>query len=175
MRRLLLLRHSKAERGVPGVSDQERRLTREGEADARTMGLYIARHRFVPERALVSPATRTRDTWARASAALQGLPAGDFEPRIYDATPGTLLSVIQSAPADIQTLILIGHNPGLHELAILLIASGDVDLRERLREKFPTSGLAVIDFPAAAWADLHPRSGRLECFVSPKTIAAATN
>jgi phosphohistidine phosphatase len=70
---------------------------------------------------------------------------------------------------------MLGHNPGLHELAVMLVANGDIDTRERLRENFPTSGIAIIDFVLDAWSKLHPRSGRLERFISPKAIAGATN
>ena len=174
MRRLLLFRHATAERGALGTSDQARELTPDGRADATAMGRYIARHAFKPDRVLVSPAVRTRETWTAMQPAL-GEVATDYEPRIYDATPDSLFAVVKDAPATAQTLMLVGHNPGLHEFAIQLTATGDIDVRERLREKFPTSGLAILDFALESWSALHPRSGRLERFVSPKTISAATN
>ena len=86
-----------------------------------------------------------------------------------------ILAVIKDAPPSAHTLMVIGHNPGLHELALMLIASGDVEARERLREKLPTSGLVIIDFAFDEWARLHPQSGRLERFVSPKSLEAAAN
>jgi len=67
---------------------------------------------------------------------------------------------------------VIGHNPGLHELARLLIASGDIEAREQLTEKLPTSGLVIIDFAVDSWARLHPHSGRLERFVTPQSLEA---
>jgi phosphohistidine phosphatase len=175
MRRLLIFRHAQAEKAFLGESDLARVLTAEGRADAEAMGSYMARHNFRPDRALVSTAARTRDTWDALRGAWNPAPAADFEARIYDAGPGTLTGVIQAAPDGAHTLMLIGHNPGLHELAVMLVATGDVDIRERLRENLPTSGLAVIDFAFEHWRDLHPRSGRLERFASPKTINAATN
>jgi phosphohistidine phosphatase len=174
MRRLLLFRHATAERGAPGTSDQARELTPEGRDDAAAMGRYIARHAFKPERVLVSPSARTRETWTAMQPALGDIPT-DYNARIYDATAEALLTVLKSAPAAAQTVMLIGHNPGLHEFAVQLMATGDIDVRERLREKFPTSGLAILDFALESWAALHPRSGRLERFVSPKTISAATS
>ncbi len=75
----------------------------------------------------------------------------------------------------IRTLVVVGHNPGLHEAARLLIAAGDVEARERLNEGLPTSGLAVIDFAGDDWDKLHPRSGRLERFVTPRLLKAATD
>jgi phosphohistidine phosphatase len=175
MRRLLIFRHATAEKAFPGDSDMARMLTPDGHADAAAMGGYMARHNFRPDRAIVSPSSRTRETWAALHPAFGAAPAADFADRIYDAGPAALSAVIRDAPDSARTLLLIGHNPGLHDFAVQLVATGDVDTRERLRENFPTSGLAVLDFAFEHWRDLHPRSARLERFVSPKTIAAATS
>jgi phosphohistidine phosphatase len=175
MRRLMLLRHSAAERANPGESDQARQLSPEGRADAATIGAYLGSHAFRPDRVLVSPSTRTRETWRQVAAALRTAPEAIFDERIYDATAQNLFNVIAEAAGDARSVLMLGHNPGLHELAILLVATGDIDTRERLRENFPTSGVAIIDFAIDNWAKLHPRSGRLERFVSPKLIASATN
>jgi phosphohistidine phosphatase len=175
MRRLILLRHSTAVRAEPGESDQDRVLTAEGRADAAMVGAYLANHSFRPDRVLVSPAARTRDTWRQVAAALLVTPDAGFDQRIYNATPQTLFNVLAEGPDGARAVLMLGHNPGLHELAVLLVANGDIDLRERLRENFPTSGIAVIDFALDSWSKLHPHSGRLERFVSPKLIAGATN
>ena len=175
MRRLFLFRHATAERGASGTSDKARELTPEGREDAAAMGRYMTRHRFTPDAVLISPSTRTRETWDAMKGSVGQAARPEFDDRIYDASAQVLLTVLKSAPADATNLMLIGHNPGTHELAILLMATGDIDTRERLREKFPTSALAVFDFALENWSELHPRSGRLERFVSPKTITAATN
>jgi phosphohistidine phosphatase len=174
MRRLLLLRHAKAERAKPNGRDHERALEERGRADARRIGGYLARHNFVPDRALVSPATRTRETWALASQALEQTPAADFDERIYEATPQAILKAIQETPPNVRTLLVIGHNPGLQELAAQLIAAGDVEARQRLKEHFPTSALAAIGI-ASDWGGLHPHAGRLEHFVTPHSLEAATD
>jgi phosphohistidine phosphatase len=175
MRRLLLFRHSAAERAEPGESDERRMLSAEGRADAAAMGAYLASHVFRFDRALVSPSTRTRETWHQLAVPLRTSSAPIFDARIYNAAAQTLLTVLKQQPNEAGTLLLIGHNPGLHELATMLVATGDVDTREQLRENFPTSGMATIDFALDGWDKLHPHSGRLERFVSPKSIAAATN
>jgi phosphohistidine phosphatase len=175
MRRLMLLRHSAAERANPGDSDQERPLSPEGRADAATIGAYLGNHSFRPDRVLVSPSTRTRETWRQIAAALRTAPEPVFDERIYNAAAQSLFNVIAEMAGDAQSVLMLGHNPGLHELAVLLVATGDIDTRERLRENFPTSGVAIIDFALDDWAKLHARSGRLERFVSPKLIASATN
>ena len=170
MRRLLLLRHSKAERSAPGASDHERALIERGSKDAAKIGAYMASHALTPERVLVSTAARCQQTWKAASGAFKPAPAAASAAKLYDATPQTILAVIKDAPAAAHSLLIVGHNPGLHELALLLIASGDVDTRERLREQLPTSGLVVIDFAFDDWGRLHPRCGRLERFVSSKSL-----
>ena len=175
MRRLLLFRHSKAERAEPGGDDHARVLNERGRSDAATIGAYMARHGLVPERVLASTAARAQETWKHAAAAFKPAPSARAEQRLYDANAQAILDVIKAAPAAPHTLLVIGHNPGLHEVALNLIASGDIDTRERLREKFPTSGLAIIDFALDDWGKLHMRGGRLERFVSPKSLEAATN
>lgn len=175
MRRLLLFRHAKAERSDPGIPDRSRALTERGKKDAATIGAFIAAHALVPDRVVVSPALRTQETWKFTATALHPAPAAQSIERLYDATPHAILTIIKDAPALAHTLMVIGHNPGLHELALMLIASGDVETRERLREKLPTAGLVIVDFPSDDWGKLHPQSGRLERFVSPKSLETAAN
>jgi phosphohistidine phosphatase len=174
MRRLLLLRHAKAERAQPDDSDLARTLIERGRKDAAKIGAYIAGHGLIPERVLISTAARSQATWKYAAAALRPAPAAMTVERLYNATPHGILAVVKDTPAAIQSLLVVGHNPGLHELAEMLIASGEVEARERLREKLPTSGLAIIDFAFDDWSKLHPKAGRLERFVNPRSLAAAT-
>ena len=173
MRRLILFRHSKTERIAPGQADFDRELTERGHGDADIIGAYLARHKLAPSHALVSPARRTRQTWGIVSARLKPAPHVTFEDRIYDASPERLFRLVETADTAADTLMIVGHNPGLHELALALIATGDIDAREQLQEKFPTSALVVLDFAFKEWRDLHPQSGRLERFVSPRTLADA--
>jgi phosphohistidine phosphatase len=175
MRRLLLLRHAKAERSDPGMQDLSRVLIERGRKDAAKIGAYMAGHALVPDRVVLSPSARTQETWKYASAAFKPAPAAMSAERLYDATPHDIIGVVSDSPAAAHTLMLIGHNPGLHEAALMMIASGDIDARERLRERLPTSGLVIIDFAFDDWSKLHPQSGRLERFVSPKTLEPAAN
>lgn len=175
MRRLLLLRHAKAERSQPGERDYERVLAERGHGDAPRIGRYMARHGFVPDLAMVSTSTRTRETWALCEPAFKRAPPATFEDRIYEATPQAILGVIKETDADVGTLLVVGHNPGLQELAALLVASGDIEARQRLKEGFPTSALAVINFAVDDWSGLHPHAGRLEHFVTPRMLASETD
>lgn len=175
MRRLLLLRHAKAERLQPGGRDQDRGLTERGRADAKKLGAYLARHAFVPDRAVVSTSARTRETWQLLATAFAKAPPVSLEDRLYNASPQAILQAIKDAEAKTGTLLVIGHNPGLQELASMLIASGDIDARERLGEDFPTAALAAIGFAAEDWNSVHAHGGRLEHFVTPRWLATATD
>ena len=175
MRRLLLLRHAKSDWSEPGADDHERRLNRRGREAAPRIGAYLHRHRLIPDSVLCSTARRTRETWDLVAAELPSAPPATYVERLYEATPRTILDLLREAEPGGKSLLVVGHNPGLHDLATLLVASGDLDDRERLREKLPTGGLVVIDFAIGNWSKLHPRSGRLDRFVAPRTLAAATD
>jgi phosphohistidine phosphatase len=175
MRRLLLLRHAKSDWSEPGTPDRDRPLNRRGHEAASKIGTYLARHRLIPDSVLCSPAARARDTWALVAGELPDMPPVSLDERLYEAEPEAILEVLRETKPGIRSLLVVGHNPGLQELTSLLIASGDLEHRERLREKFPTAGLVVIDFAVKAWSRLHPRSGRLERFVVPRMLAAATD
>jgi phosphohistidine phosphatase len=103
------------------------------------------------------------------------MPPHVFDERLYEAEPQAILQVIRECRRAALALLVVGHNPGLQELATLLVASGDADARQRMTEKFPTSGLAVIEFALDDWARLHPHAGRLDHFVSPRSLKATTD
>jgi len=173
MRRLMLLRHAKSDRSAPGAPDRERALEARGKETAPKIGAYMAKHGLVPDQALCSTARRTHDTWTLVASAFSNAPPVTFEERVYDATADTILDIVREIDDTARSLLVVGHNPGLHDLAGMLIASGDVEARERLREKFPTAGLAVIDFAYDNWRKLHKRAGRLDRFVTPRSLGGA--
>jgi phosphohistidine phosphatase len=172
MRRLMLLRHAQTERAEPGGRDRDRTLTARGRTDAPRLGAYMARHGLVPELALVSAASRAQQTWALIASAFATPPPVLVDERIYQAGPDALIDTIR-ASKDVPSLLVVGHNPGLHELAVLLVATGEAEARRRLAEGLPTCALAVIDLALTDWERLHPQSGRLERLVSPRALAAA--
>lgn len=175
MRRLLLLRHAKAERSDPGTQDRARVLIERGRKDAAKIGAYMASHALLPDHVVLSPAARARETWKYLGDELKSAPAAISVERLYAATPRDIIGVVKGTPTSAQIVLLIGHNPGLHDAALTLIASGDIDTRERLREGLPTTGLVIVDFAFDNWGELHPQSGRLERFVSPKSLDAAAS
>jgi phosphohistidine phosphatase len=175
MRRLLLLRHAKTERAEPGERDRDRILMARGRDDASVIGAYMVRHRLVPDLVLLSPAARTRETWALIAPAFARAPRVLKDQRIYNASADGLIDLIRETDGEARVLLVVGHNPGLHDLALQLIGAGDVEARENLNEKLPTSGLVVIDLAFDDWSLLHDNAGRLERFVSPRLLAAATD
>jgi phosphohistidine phosphatase len=170
----MLVRHAKTERAENGAPDRERTLTRRGRADAPRIGAYMARHGYIPDLAIVSAAIRARETWALIVPAFASPPKVLVEERLYQAGAGELLDIIRETP-DARALAVVGHNPGLHELALALIAAGHVEARQRISEGLPTAGLVVIDMALDHWSKLRPHAGRLERFVSPRLLAAATD
>jgi phosphohistidine phosphatase len=173
MRRLLLLRHAKAA-WPPGTLDLDRPLAKRGQDAALVMGNYLKGEGLVPDLALVSSARRTQETWERIEPVL-----GDIEirqdGRIYEAPVGRLLDVVREVEPGIRTLLMIGHNPGFEELAKLLIGEGEMDHVLRLGQKYPTAGLAVIDFPLESWGEVKAKAGRLERFVTPQSLGSGAD
>jgi phosphohistidine phosphatase len=168
MLRLLLLRHAKAA-WPSGTLDLDRPLAKRGQDAALVMGDYLKSERLEPDLVVISPALRTQETWERVQPFL-----GEIETRrdgrIYEAPVGRLLEVLRGIESETRTLLVIGHNPGFEELAKLLIGEGDMEGILRLGQKYPTAGLAVIDFSLDDWADIAHRSGRLERFITPKSL-----
>ncbi|KAA2244196.1 SixA phosphatase family protein [Salinarimonas soli] len=170
MRRLMLLRHAKSD-WPAGMPDLDRPLAQRGMEAAPRMGCYMAEEGLLPDLALVSPARRTDQTWDLVAPAL-GMVEVRVENRIYEASPERLLEVIREVGDGVRGLLLVGHNPGTQDLAAHLVGHGDRYAFARMSQKYPTAGLAVIDFPAETWAEVDFRGGRLDRFVTPKVIGA---
>jgi phosphohistidine phosphatase len=175
MRRLMLLRHAKSEWSNPGARDHDRVLAERGRESAPKIGSYMTRHALRPDLILASTATRVRQTVDLLLPAFAKPPKTLYDDRLYEVEGGKLLDVIKETPPEVHALMLVGHNPGIAELAELLIGTGDVETRQRLLEKFPTAGLAVIDFPLDDWKKLHHKAGRLDRFVVPRAIERAAD
>ena len=177
MRRLMLLRHAKTENEAPSGRDEDRRLDNRGHRDAAEIGGWIGHHPPFPDLVLVSHAIRALQTWEIAWEAMKELvsaPEVELVPELYGADVSQLLETIRDASsADPKRLMLVGHNPGMHELALALAGGGDRAGRKALADNLPTSGLAIFDFDIDDWADVAFRRGRLAVFVSPKLLRQA--
>ena len=169
MKRLMLLRHAKSN-WPAGVVDRDRPLATRGREAAPVMGRYLAEELLLPDLVLISPAKRTVETWELVAPMLPERPGTRFEPRIYESKTERLLHVVQETEPDVRTLLMIGHNPGFEELASLLTGHGDRYAAARIAQKYPTCGLAVLDFAIEDWRDLAARGGRLDRFVTPASL-----
>ena len=174
MRRLMLLRHAKTENDAPSGRDQDRRLDHRGHHDAAEIGRWIGRNPPFPSLVLVSPAVRALQTWEVAWEAMKEVvpaPHVELMAELYGADVSQLLETIRDAASvDPKRLMVVGHNPGMHELAVALGGSGDPAGRSALAENLPTAGLAIFDFDIDDWTDIGIRRGHLELFVSPKLL-----
>ena len=174
MRRLMLLRHAKTEHDAPSGRDRDRRLDTRGRADAAEIGGWIGQHPPFPDLVLVSPAVRAHQTWEIAWEAMKDLarePQVGLVPELYGANPSQLLrSIREASDTNPKRLMLVGHNPGMHELALALAGSGDAAGRKALADNLPTSGLAVFDFAVDDWTDVAFRRGRLVLLITPKLL-----
>jgi phosphohistidine phosphatase len=147
MQRLILMRHGKAERSAPG-GDAARALTERGRADAALMARLLVQEDLVPDLALVSPALRTRQTWESAAPAFPEARAEVLD-ALYHAPAATIFALAEASGAD--TVISIGHNPGLHSLMVALLREGSsgAALIARAESGFPTASVAAFTFDAA--------------------------
>ena len=172
MKRLYLLRHAKAVPAEPALEDHDRELTVRGMHDAGAMARYMRKNGFIPDLILSSSAARTRQT---TELVLREIAARtDYRESLYLAEAGKILMLVQAAPQNVAGAMVVGHNPGLEDLANLL-AREPVRRKERVRrdvleEKFPTAALAVLDFDITKWRDIIPGEGKLADFIRPKDL-----
>ena len=177
-RTLALFRHAKS--AWPDVPDHERPLAGRGIRAAPVMGRWLRDEGLVPDLVLCSTARRARETWQFAQAGLAATPPVSFEDRIYGEDATELLALIREVPPATGTLLLIGHNPAIEDLALMLTGPSPVsgpagagDL-ERMRVKFPTAAIAVLQ-PAGTWRALAPGRARLTAFVTPRDLPASVS
>jgi phosphohistidine phosphatase len=176
-RALVLFRHAKS--AWPDVPDHDRPLAGRGVRAAPVMGRWLRDAGLVPGQVLCSTARRARETWQFAQAGLAASPPVTFDGRIYAAAPADLLAVIREVPPATGTLLLIGHNPAIEDLARLLAAApvgsrtggSDRSDLDRMRSKFPTAAIAVLRF-GGTWRGLAPGRARLTAFVTPRDVGA---
>ena len=164
---LILMRHAKSDWPV-GVPDLDRPLSQRGTRNAEAAGRWIAGTLAKPDRIVVSTARRTRETWDLVSSAAGFDPeSAEFDPRVYAASWWDLLDLVRETPAQAQSLMLIGHNPSMEDLAEELADTGKPEFLRQLRAKFPTSAVAVLtsDEPWPKWGS---RTATLENFGIPR-------
>ncbi|MGW7241251.1 SixA phosphatase family protein [Streptomyces sp. NPDC054804] len=153
-RRIVFFRHAKAD--WPQVTDHERPLAERGRMEAAVAGRRLADSGITFDLALCSTSVRTRETWKLAVHELAHRPKTVYEERVYEASPGELIAVLNEVPDDAQDVILIGHNPGVHGVTEILTGSSEGDARDRMNSRgFPAAAFAVVTFEGT-WKSLEP-------------------
>lgn len=163
--RLYLLRHAQSSRATPGLRDFERPLAEAGRLEIERMAQLMVRNVYLPDRIACSTAQRTRETLAPLLTHFPAEMDVCLTRRIYEADADALLAELRTCGGEAVSLMLIGHNPAMEELARMLVGQEDHD--RRLDGGFPTAALAVIDITSANWSDVRPRQGRLAAFHTP--------
>jgi len=171
-RRLVLLRHAKSD--WPDVADHERPLAKRGRRDAPLVGRWLGASGYVPDTVVCSTALRARQTWelaaeGLAAAAPTASPAVRYEARVYEATVLGLLMLVREFDPAWRTTVVVGHNPGLAELAAGLAGPDSAHSPASLAQAFPTAAVAVLRLPGP-WADAAPGEARLLAFTIPAEL-----
>ena len=162
MKTIVLLRHGKSDWEADFTDDHERPLATRGQKGARKMGRLLTTARTVPDRAITSSATRTRQTLAIAAEAGGWTGPARVTDALYEADAETVLREIQSEPDDANTVVVVGHEPWSSRLVSLLIGGGRVEMK--------TASVARIDIEVEAWADVQPGRGALVFLISPSAL-----
>ena len=163
--RLILTRHAKSSWGQPGLSDHDRPLNGRGRKAAQAVGGWLAQQQYLPTQALISSATRTRETWERIAMKLANPPAPDILPGLYLAEPEDMLAALRTAQAPV--VMLIAHNPGSAWLAQRL---ADTRPNHPDFHRYPTAATTVFDFDIDSWGAADWGKGQVVDFVVPREL-----
>lgn len=177
MKTVILLRHAKSDWSDSTLRDFDRPLNGRGERAAALMGSWAKREALRFGAIIASPAARVRDTFRTFMGSYGAGPDPAWDKRVYLASVETIGDVIGETDDGQDTLLLVGHNPGLEEFILHHVADdGQSRLRGDVAEKFPTAAIAVLDFPVQHWreiADGHAGSGTLRRFIRPRDLDPA--
>jgi phosphohistidine phosphatase len=164
-RKLIVLRHAKS--AWPDVADADRPLAPRGRRDAPEAGRWLREQGVLPEKVVCSPARRARETWELVAAQWPSTPPVGFEARVYGADADGLVELLHDQDRQTRSVLLIGHQPALQDLVLYLATDPHDGSLDRVREKFPTSGIAVLELPCE-WRQLGEGRGRLVDFAVPR-------
>jgi phosphohistidine phosphatase len=162
MKTLLVLRHAKSSRNDPALDDHERPLNERGRRDAPRMGELVRKHGLIPDLIISSDAVRARLTAEAVAEAARY--AGEIlhHPQLYPGSPADILSVLRTVPGNAETVMIVGHNPGLEQLVERLTGE---------QRDLPTAALAQVALPIDRWRDLKPSTrGTLVGHWRPKEL-----
>ncbi|ATE66694.1 histidine phosphatase family protein [Rhizorhabdus dicambivorans] len=174
VKKVTLLRHAKSGWDDPVSRDFDRPLNAKGKRAAHRVGEYLRQHDIHFDHVVASPAVRVVETIEHLAEGTGETIAPAWDKRVYLASAVSLLDVIQEADDRYDNLLLVGHNPGLEDLVLMLVPdSPDDAARDQVEEKFPTASIAEISFPVDRWEDIRPNGGALSLFVRPRDLDPA--
>jgi phosphohistidine phosphatase len=168
MKTLVLMRHAKSAWDNADLPDIDRPLSPRGQKAAPLMGERLKKAGYAPDIILCSAAKRTRETLDLMAFALPKKAKVQHLKELYMAVPREMLNVVAKSPDSAETVMLIGHNPGMGSLAAWLAGDGDSELLGKIRRKFPTAAIAVLTFDVAHWSEIAGEGGRLAAFLRPR-------
>ena len=166
-KRLILTRHAKSSWDDPLTPDHDRPLNERGKMAAADLGQWLASRGYVPDEVFCSDALRTRKTFSGIAPALPGAPTLELKPSLYHAGPDVMLAVLRHAKS--ETVMLIGHNPGIAEFAARLVTRAPINPEFA---RYPTGATLVVDFMIDDWKDVNYGTGATLDFIVPKEIVA---
>ncbi len=167
---LTIMRHAKSDWSDSQLDDFDRPLNDRGRKAAKRIGREFRNRRIRFDQVIASPALRVRETLDELAEGYGETRKVRFEQRIYESSASALLDLVRSIPNAVHAPLLVGHNPGLHELVLTLTTDDDDSLRRRVMAKFPTAAAAVIELPAVRWGEVAPDSGRIVELILPREL-----
>ena len=170
MKQLAIFRHAKSDWGNPGQTDFERPLNKRGRKAAKKVGRELRSRGLTFDRIVSSPATRARETVDRFGIGYEAVPEVRLEPNLYMCSTGTLISVINALPEEAGSVMIVGHNPGFHDIVLRMTKPDGNGFREKCGANYPTGAFALIEFPAERWADVEPSSGEIRQVIFPREL-----
>lgn len=165
---LIILRHGQAKNAGMSDHDHNRTLTLKGREEAAGVGETLAENGFSPDYVLCSTATRTRETLVELQNFFFSQPPVSYVPKIYNASESDLFSQISAIPSEVNTALLVGHNPALYQLSMALAKEGDKRMHDNLQMQFPTCALVVISFDGE-WKNILNSRSKLVLFAVPES------
>ena len=169
MKTLTLLRHAKSGWDDPVARDFDRPLNAKGKRAAAMVGRHMRSLGLTFDHAIASPAVRVSETLEQIESGYGRTIAPDLDRRVYLASAATLLDVVHGFPAETESALLVGHNPGLEDLVLMLVADGADPLRDAVEDKYPTASIAELKFEGD-WASIATGTARLTRFIRPRDL-----
>ncbi len=172
MKKLILLRHAKSSWDDPGLDDHDRTLNKRGKAASPVIGEWLTHRNHLPDAILCSTAVRARETLRRLALPESASRAVTFLPALYHASPETMLEVLRAVETDVDTVLLVGHQPGLGAMTRLMSDHATARCK-RAFEHFPTAAAAVLEADVPRWKDIGYGEANFIDFAKPRELMDA--